>query len=224
MLLDTAGFTRTVPYMAGKHQARRTWWQRTRDVADAFDRSPFSPTAAAVLLQRIRDRKTTHSGEPFTISSLTDEELRPQRGDYLDTVTAVLARASARNALQALRFRAQRCARGWSDIDVWNLDKHLCRTLADQLDYLAEYAVGYPGTPEYPTYDSWTSALRDNARKLRACDGAEGDKALDEWLTATTPEAGKAALDRMREIDERNETLADEGLHWVAANRRQLWD
>lgn len=214
-----------MPPMTGKHQARRTWWHRARDAATAFDNSPLSPMGVAALLRRARAGNNPLATDAFTVWNTDDRTFGAGRASYLDTLTAVLARASARGGLYALRNRAQRCVRGWSDTDVWNLDKHLCRTLADQLDYLSQHAVGYPGTPEYPTYDSWTAALRDNARKLRAgASSQEHDDAIEEWFTTEDPDAKKVAWDRMFEIEERNEALADEGLHWVAANRRHLWD
>lgn len=37
-----------------------------------------------------------------------------------------------------LRLRSQRRRRGWTEADLAHLDRHLCATLADQLDELAD--------------------------------------------------------------------------------------
>lgn len=111
----------------------------------------------------------------------------------------------ATQAARNVQFAWQRLARGWDDRSVWSLDTHLARTLSAQLTHLAETTHTWPGTPEYPTPETWDQALRNNADVLRVY----ADNAFTEPDGPLLEQQYRAAQDAIR---------------WVADNFGHLWD
>lgn len=110
------------------------------------------------------------------------------------------------SGLMQVRFAYQRVVRGWDDRSLWSLDTHLARTLAEQLDALAEEAHGWPQGDEFPTFEDWQKALRENAARLHAYQACLFDPTGDEYDIADVMSEGQAAL------------------RWVADHLPSLWD
>ena len=118
----------------------------------------------------------------------------------------------------SVRNFGQRAVRGWDDTATWGLDTHLCRTLADQLDHLADTTHGWPGDdPAYPEFSDWQADLHKNASRLRGWSTHfEGETILGE--------DGKPDFPAMNKRDEALYKDAQKGLRWVAKHLGSLWD
>ena len=75
--------------------------------------------------------------------------------------------ANFRGFFRQFKWAYQRVTRGFSDYDYWDLDTYLTQMLADSIEQLAIHTHGYPGTEEFPTYESWRDYLFDIVNKLR---------------------------------------------------------
>lgn len=64
-----------------------------------------------------------------------------------------------------IRAAWQRATRGWTYVDVWNMDTWFLHTIPPMLRYLAEYGCGYPGRPPF--------------------DGEQGAQRWKDWLLET---------------------------------------
>lgn len=101
----------------------------------------------------------------------------------------------AMHVVNAVRHAWQRVTRGWDDALVFNFDSTVTLTLADQLDELADQAVGWPPLEEYPTFEDWQAAIRATAANLRAYtdenlpEGERADKAAAAftWIARHLP-------------------------------------
>lgn len=108
---------------------------------------------------------------------------------------------SPRTALRAIRLAYQRLSRGWDDRSLWDLDRHLGRTLGPQLIEMARIAHGYPAP--YPgDFDGWVRDLRTAGEALDAYGGFEWGN--DDYMTVRAD--------------------AKSALLWVADNFGALWD
>ncbi|MCE5291817.1 MAG: hypothetical protein LLG14_21610 [Nocardiaceae bacterium] len=72
----------------------------------------------------------------------------------------------------------------------------MCRLLGEMLAQLAAVSHGWPGSEEFPTYESWTSELAAKSADLLAYD----------------PD------------DEVSYAAAQAALHWIADHLGGLWD
>lgn len=161
----------------------------------------------------------------ITLAS-SDDNLTMEHWDIQSTIEARTARHPWwEGPLRALRSnpfskvvsavdrRHQRAQRGWDHTALWSLDDHLSKTLGAQLIALADIAHGWPQSDEYPTYEDWVAALRDNGNALLAY-GDHWDVCL---IPGITSEEIRAKEDELRDN-------AKKALHWVADNLGALWD
>lgn len=109
-------------------------------------------------------------------------------------------------AVRRTGFTYQKARRGWSDDELWSLDRSLARRLGAQLTALASTTHGWPQSEKYPTFEDWQIALRTAGTALTAY--AESLEFHD--------------LDPSEE-DFLAEQAAD-ALRWVADNFTALWD
>lgn len=65
------------------------------------------------------------------------------------------------------KWAYQRATRGFCDYDYWDLDIYLSELMAQSIKELAEKTHSYPGTEEFPTYESWRDYLYKIADLLR---------------------------------------------------------
>ena len=135
------------------------------------------------------------------------------------------------DARRDARFRRQRARRGWSDADVWSLDNHLCRTLAGQLEQLADNANVWPGEgTQWVDEHAWQADLRRNAALLRRyADSVGVDDVTSDWYRlahrrGTDPVEVEAASATIVALEKEQLDGARAALHWVADNLQYLWD
>jgi hypothetical protein len=127
-------------------------------------------------------------GDEFTTflsEDLTWEDWERQRdiamritpASLLEKGSLLLSEVSYLSAVRAVTHASQRVVRGWDDRTLWSLDHSLAETLGAQLTRLADVAHGWPGNEEFPTFEDWTAALRENGAKLSAygADDENGD-------------------------------------------------
>lgn len=60
------------------------------------------------------------------------------------------------NKIRKLRYRIQRGRRGWSELDVWNIDQYFIKTMRSMLKY---YRTHHCGHPTYITPTEWNFIL-----------------------------------------------------------------
>lgn len=65
------------------------------------------------------------------------------------------------------KWAYQRITKGYCDCDWYDLDTYLAQLMADTIDDLAEYGIGYPGTGEFDTPEKWKAYLKKIVLKLR---------------------------------------------------------
>lgn len=65
------------------------------------------------------------------------------------------------------RWIRQRSIRGFSDVDVWNLDGFLLKLIPDAIKRLAEISHGWPQSEKFPTFESWEKFLKDLSSDFR---------------------------------------------------------
>jgi hypothetical protein len=167
--------------------------------------------------------KNTESGRADLLGKLLGFDSLPERllaGSYL---------LSFETAVNNVHAYIQRAGRGWANKDTWNLADTIARRLAEQLDYLAANAHGWPGNDEYPTFESWQVALREAATNLRHVDPSpQAEQTLDAWYSLIcefgNTEETKAAFILHNEASERDSLALAAGWDWVSRNHTNLWD
>jgi len=141
---------------------------------------------------------------------------------------AWIARGPQHRAATAVRHGAQRMRRGWDDTAMWSLDEHLCATLAQQLDALAESTDGWPDSV-FDTFLEWQQALRDAACALAGYKARTSGPAFLHW-DAVLADPAASSEDRHDAMEaalaeERAATAAAQGaLRWVADMLPHLWN
>lgn len=75
-----------------------------------------------------------------------------------------------------LRAAYWRVTRGWAPRDVWSFDTWFLDVVPQQLLYLADKGIGYPGDNEFDTIEKWHDWLREQANNLIACREEEIEK------------------------------------------------
>ena len=57
------------------------------------------------------------------------------------------------------KWAYQRITKGYCDFDYWDWDTWMSQLIAQSLKELADKTHGYPGTDQFPTYESWKDYL-----------------------------------------------------------------
>jgi hypothetical protein len=225
-------------------------------VAKVVDLLPVTPAKAAdILLDRHIDRKTARAatdptwsmieerrqssnGDKIMISeNLTIEDWETQRSIedeltpepwWMPAIRRIREITATRTVMSGLYFY-QRATRGWDDTSTWSLDHHLCKTLADQLDHLAETTHTYPGNDDFPTFETWTRELRFQASQLRRMNEAPTVSLAEADLRAlrsagATEEQLKDAYELIAQAEARDIEASKNALRWVADHLPSLWD
>lgn len=228
-----------------------------RNVADTIDRIPFTPARLAEralhdLAKRRRRRAQSDpryaaiearrdTGGPtrkFLSDDLTiadwEEQTRIARNITPDPWWVPAARRikdlTASRALSEATHLHQRVTRGWSDADAWNAAWHLTTVTAAMLDQLADTAHGWPGNDEFPTFDTWVTALRANAANLRRFTNDPDERATQArwWALATDPDADpdqvEEAFTAHLDAEGAAKAAAADAMRWVADHLNHLWD
>lgn len=143
-----------------------------------------------------------------------------------------------RTFFRQFKWAYQRITRGYCDFDYWDLDSYLSRLMADSIEALANNGHGYPGTKEFPTYESWQKYLLDITAKLRFSLSELPNEYEDAWrgtfdkdtfktVKELTPEE-KEIRNNYLEKENQNEKLKlqaqDEALDMIKHVYNSLWD
>lgn len=123
------------------------------------------------------------------------------------------------------KWAYQRITRGFCDLDYWDLDHYLAELMAQSIKVLADETHGFPGTEEFPTYESWRDYLYEIVKKLRFSLNEDMYNQYEEsWLKTfegkelenifnnRTPEE-KEITDKYLAEENKNNTLKDKALH-----------
>lgn len=109
-----------------------------------------------------------------------------------------------------LRLAQQRVDQGWDVEGVWSLDYTLCRTLGEQLRFLAEHVSGWPHHV-FAEPEDWQAALGAASFALLNYDASCFEQDFD-----TTAEEAAYVQNNVEE--------AQEALRWIADHLTLLWD
>lgn len=225
-------------------------------VARAYDRCPLAPHQLAEMLLDWRyDRDEARCATDPTWAAIEARRHEPGKSsvilfsdehdlgwDEQETQHEICARlcpdpwwrplayAVKDRPLRHLRWNAtqawQRARRGWAVEDTYNLGGTLAARLAEQLEYLAKYAHGYPTSVD--TFDDWQAALVEQAGKLRAWVDAEDSPAAKAYHATLrlgfTEEQREAAREEYRADSDARLAGAQDALRWVADHLAELWD
>lgn len=138
----------------------------------------------------------------------------------------------------ALVESLERLRRGWVAADAYNLSSSLPRHVGEQLAWLADNSVAWPGEGNgFTTPQDWTDTLRRHALVLTTSgygDPAEADRLLDVWndarsLSDRTGDMGDQvrtdlAWKQMQDAESAAQAAVKASMRWVADNLELLWD
>lgn len=148
---------------------------------------------------------------------------------------------NAKTFFRQIKWAYQRITRGFCDCDYWDLDTYLSELLAQSLKKLADDGNGYPGTEEFPTYESWQEYLYKIIDLLRFSLNEDMPNEYEEaWMKTwedkdnflesvnnPTPEE-KEITDKYLKKENENELLKrkaqDEALDMIKHVYNNLWD
>lgn len=154
-------------------------------------------------------------------------------------------RGGIKGTIDQLVIGAERAKHGVSRVDGWSFHDYAGIVLANGLRILAEDSHGWPGTEEYPTFESWQNKLNEMADKL--IQASTTDRQIDimyneiEWSAEDLKPAGledfndwlnretrsPAFQEYSRRTDEIND-LAEKNIkevfEWLSKNWWGLWD
>lgn len=250
--------------------------ERLTPTVRRLDELPFSPTrvgeaATHRLYQRRRDAaaknptwaaiQALRNPRPDGTATLLSDDLswdhfRQQHAIERSAAPDPWWAPAARHA-QALRARTgwgyllrgtQRLARGWDDIEAYNMASALPQRIGEQLLWLTERGHGWPGEHHgYPTVEHWHTEVLAHARTLLTAgwgSPAAHEELRKAWLTAArrrdhatntfrgvtvedttqVEEAAAAARQALDAAESAAEQAVRASMHWVADNLNLLWD
>ena len=146
---------------------------------------------------------------------------------------------NARLFFRQFKWAYQRITKGYCDADWWDLDSHLTRLMADSIQDLADKGMGYPGTDEFPTPESWQKYLYRICYLLRYSLEELPNKYEDVWtanlekkdflktINNPTPEEkeiSKKYFDIEMKNEEKKRAAQQEALQMIAHVMGNLWD
>ena len=111
----------------------------------------------------------------------------------------------------------QRARYGFGHRDLWSFDQYLTRMLSKATSDLADVAHGYPGTPEFPTFESWIRFLRELSYDFAQysddylCDVDSVDDIFDR-------------IEELGEREERNYRRGTDAMRRFSENLGSMWD
>ena len=80
------------------------------------------------------------------------------------------------------KWAYQRITKGYCDCDWFDLNTYLAQLMADTIDELAEYGIGYPGMGEFDTPEKWKAYLKKIVLKLRYSLSELPNEYEEAWL------------------------------------------
>lgn len=137
------------------------------------------------------------------------------------------------------KWAYQRVTRGFCDFDTWDLDTYFSMFLADSIKHLADNTHSYPGTEEFPTYESWHDYLYKISDLLNYSLGELPNEYEEAWLkkwenkgldfingpeTPEEKEITKKFLDKENSNELLKREAQNEALKMICHVYNQLWD
>ena len=137
------------------------------------------------------------------------------------------------------KWAYQRITRGFCDFDVWDMDIYLSQLIADEVKHLADTTHSYPGTTEFPTYESWKAYLYKISELLHYSLGELPNEYEEAWMKKwknkgldfingpNTPEEEEITnkyLDKEMVNEKLKNEAQDKALNMLFQVYRNLWD
>ena len=118
-----------------------------------------------------------------------------------------------------IRFFWQRHTRGFDDSETWDLDYTFVQWLLPRLKRFSEVVCCYPGTKEYPTFESWETELKHRVEQLELIVEyffTEYDFPDISWTTLDNPNKGAVSMDAF-------DKCYEDFMKWFVEWHRHLW-
>lgn len=138
-----------------------------------------------------------------------------------------------------IKWAYQRVRYGWCESDTWDIDSWFLKVFPNMLNHYADETHSYPGTEEYPTYESWRDKLYEVAAAIKGYNETEWDskneyyneyyEELRNWQVNDIITRGPTpAYYKYRARDEELAAEAYEkfkdAMIWVIEHFHSLWD
>lgn len=108
-----------------------------------------------------------------------------------------------------IKWPLQRAKKGYSDVDLWNIKDWFMENISKMLIELSTRNMGYPGTDDYPTDESWKADLKKYGMM------AQEISEFDFW-----DEEGEYHPEKQEEYEKLKRDFFD----WFVKNFEDLWD
>lgn len=118
-----------------------------------------------------------------------------------------------------IKWGRQRLTHGYCDADVWNFDSYLAEVIPAGLRKLAIHGMSYPGSTEFPTFETWAEYLNDTADMIEW-----GSKDPDEVNENPFPVGTPEYRDQYMKILNQQQDCLDQGFERLAHIFKTLWD
>jgi hypothetical protein len=127
-----------------------------------------------------------------------------------------------------IKYKFQFIKNGFSDIDLYDLDKNICLSTAKKLDRFSQIVNSYPGKL-YKDLNSYKMSIQENANNLKNITGSRKTKEITESLfnlikSGANEKDIKLLEKELLKSESKDLALAKQSLNWVSYNLEHLWD
>ena len=127
-----------------------------------------------------------------------------------------------------IKYQYQFLKNGFTDIDLYDLDKNICLSTARKLERYSQIVNSYPDKL-YKDLNSYKITILENAEKLKKISGSRKTEELAEQLYNLIKSGGNEKDIKKKEKEllksESNDlALAKQSLIWVSDNLEYLWE
>jgi hypothetical protein len=127
-----------------------------------------------------------------------------------------------------IKYKFQFIKNGFSDIDLYDLDKNICLSTAKKLDRFSQIVNSYPDK-FYKDINSYKMSIRENANNLKNITGSRKTKEITESLlnlikSGANEKDIKLIEKELRKSESNDLALAKQSLNWVSYNLEHLWE
>ena len=127
-----------------------------------------------------------------------------------------------------IKYKFQFIKNGFSDIDLYDLDKNICLSTAKKLDRFSQIVNSYPDKL-YKDLNSYKMSIRENANNLKNITGSRKTKEITESLfnlikSGANEKDIKLLEKELLKSESKDLALAKQSLNWVSYNLEHLWD
>ena len=127
-----------------------------------------------------------------------------------------------------IKYQYQFLKNGFTDIDLYDLDKNICLSTAEKLDRFSQIVNSYPDKL-YKDLNSYKRSIMENANNLKNITGSRKTEDLAEQLYNLIKSGGdekdiKKLEKELLESESNDLALAKQSLIWVSDNLEYLWE